>query len=214
MSKDEREVITQVGVKPEPVRTEEKVSEIEENARAEIFEAADPVDPNLLPEELTEEEIWQKRVIRRARLATILERGRTVDRLHVELPEDVHGEWVPNEQKDILHYESLGFEIDTQYAAKRALHSDGTGKAIIGDVIYMICSRELKEDLDAVKAERYERRHGRLKASDRGGKAQVEERAFANQVDSKLGMPTIDESEATIANADDIRSAVQQSAKP
>ncbi|KKL62621.1 hypothetical protein LCGC14_2183340, partial [marine sediment metagenome] len=47
---------------------------------------------------------------RRARLATILERGRTVDRLHVELPEDVHGEWVPNEQKDILHYESLGFE--------------------------------------------------------------------------------------------------------
>ncbi|KKM76313.1 hypothetical protein LCGC14_1381440, partial [marine sediment metagenome] len=99
MSKDEREVITQVGVKPEPVRTEEKVSEI-----------PDPVDPNLLPEELTDEEKAEKRKIRRARLATILERGRTVDRLHVELPEDVHGEWVPNEQKDILHYESLGFE--------------------------------------------------------------------------------------------------------
>src|SRR5690242_7548495 len=42
-----------------------------------------------------------QRAERKARLATILDRGFVQDRLTVELPPDVHGEWVRNDPLEI-----------------------------------------------------------------------------------------------------------------
>lgn len=96
----------------------------------------------------------------KARLAQVLDRGVVNERLHVDLPSDMHGEWVPNTREEIYRMETLGFEVDTTYAKQRALHNDGTDKAIIGDVIFMTCSKMVKEVIDEVRREKFEALHG------------------------------------------------------
>lgn len=93
-------------------------------------------------------------------LATVLHRGQTHIRLNVPLPADLYGEWVPNSPDAIFEKENLGFRIDTQYATSNALHNDGTGKAILGDTIFMVCARRNKEIIDKLNAKIYEQNHG------------------------------------------------------
>ena len=84
----------------------------------------------------------------KAKLAAILDRGVVQDRLMVELPDDVHGEWVLNNQMEINRLKSLGFEVDTVYAPRRAIHGDGSNSGIVGDVIFMTCPKIIKEVID------------------------------------------------------------------
>jgi len=116
----------------------------------------------------------------RSKLASILDRGIVQDRLLVELPEDLHGEWVRNDPLEIRRLETLGFRIDNEYAVKRAIHSDGTSSAIVGDVIHMICPKEVKDVISEIRIERMVREH----AGKRTGKSNVnkEERELLTDV--------------------------------
>lgn len=102
----------------------------------------------------------------RARLASVTERGLINDRLHVDLPDSVHGEWVNADPAEVAMYESLGFTVDTEYAKKRALHEE-TGSVRVGDVIHMTCPKELIEVINENKQKKFIEMHGDPKASIR-----------------------------------------------
>lgn len=121
----------------------------------------------------------ETRVQKKARLAEVYDRGVAGARLHVELPPDTYGEWVPNVGEEIHRKELLGFEIDSIYAPARALHNKGDGKSLVGDVVFMTCSMEQKEILDEVRRERYEKIH-----APKGGK-QKEEKDFISLAPSE-----------------------------
>jgi hypothetical protein len=144
---------------------------------------------------------------KKARFTRILERGIVADRLIVELPDGLYGEWVPRDQVEIDRKRLLGFEIDDQHAIRRGLHSDGTDRPIVGDCVFMVCSAETKQLIDDVKRERYRQRHGKPGEVRKG---QEEETSFKKDVDSRLGMPVIDESVARPANRDDIAAALSE----
>lgn len=116
----------------------------------------------------------------KAKLAAILDRGIVEDRLRVEVPDNMHQEWVRNDPIEIRRLQSLGFMIDDVYAPSRAIHSDGTSSAIVGDVISMICPREIKEVIDEIRLEQIIKQNAKKKI----GKTEVnrEEIAFFNDV--------------------------------
>lgn len=205
---DEREV-TRVGsggtstdvVLPEE-KSDEAMIDLNQDLDEDVIEGLD--------EEAKELYFKLKRVRRKARVAEVLERGLVADRLYVELPDDVHGEWVLNDPVDIDHAKLLGFELDTEYATNRALHSAGDGKAVIGDVIHMITSQENKDLIDEVKREKFIRRHGKPGQEETTG--QAEETEFAAQAQAQLGIPVVDKSTARTAREDDIREALAEQA--
>lgn len=85
----------------------------------------------------------------RARVAQVGSRGIMASRINVDLPAELHGEWVDRMDIGRIHeYELMGFKIDTEHAAQNKLHSDGTGAPIIGDTIFMTIPRWKKEELD------------------------------------------------------------------
>lgn len=130
--------------------------------------------------------VEEDRATKKARLAKVLDRGLSADRLSVPLPSHLHGEWVPNDQTAIYEKEALGFQIDSEYAPKRALHSKGgQNMSIVGDCIFMVCSKENKELIDEIRHEQY------LKLN-RKGKVQKEEKDFNTQA-SNIGLEPISE---------------------
>lgn len=92
----------------------------------------------------------------KARIANLLSRSIVEDRLIVrELPNDLYLEWVPNDDTEINRKKALGYRIpDEDWIMKNSLHNDGSGKPIVGDVIAMVCSKQIKEVIDEVQAER------------------------------------------------------------
>lgn len=121
-----------------------------------------------------------------AKMIEILERGDIPDRLNVELPDDMHGEWVSNDPVSITRKKTLGFDIDTKHAAKNAMHNDGSGNPIIGDVIHMTIPRSRYEILERIKQKRYNEQHG-----IKDGKT-PEERAYLAKNKSQGDVPNID----------------------
>lgn len=110
----------------------------------------------------------------------IAERGVVGIRTNVELPPDVHGEWCSNTPEDIAAAQMMGFQVDNKYAIKSALHSDGKGNPIIGDVIHMICSKRVKEAHDKAQRVLFVQTHGTPKNL-------TEEREFEGNIKS-LGL--------------------------
>ena len=143
---------------------------------------------------------------RKARLARVLERGVVGDRLQVELPPNVYGEWVPNDKSEIFRMQSLGFEIDTEYAPKRALHDQGDGRSVVGDAVFMTCDRETKDILEEIRRENFERANGN---PDDPTAEQLEEREFATQ-NSKIGMPVVEESKQRQARKEHLEAVLQR----
>lgn len=136
----------------------------------------------------------------RAKAAKILSRVVVADRLAVDLPSDVHGEWIRDEPTAIAEAQALGFELDSTYAIKNKLHTDASGKAKIGDTIFMTMPKWQKEEIDKIKQEQYNRHHG-----VRGSKPAEELNYEANL---SSATPVINESKtsnvslSTIANGD------------
>jgi hypothetical protein len=149
-------------------------------------------NPDNVPQETREQ--------RKARIAKVLDRGLSHDRLAVPLPDNLYGEWVSNDQVSIFEKEALGFKIDTEYAPKRALHSKGDGKSIVGDCVFMICNKEDKQLIDEIRNEQYLRIN--RKASE-----QKEEKDF-NQVTRKLGLETLTESTVNEARKAELETAL------
>lgn len=138
----------------------------------------------------------------KARLVTVYSRGVVGDRLSVELPPDLYGEWVPADKLEIYRMQSMGFEIDTQYASKRALHDDGTGgESRVADVVFMTCPMETKEVIEEIKRENYDSAN-----NPRGGK-QKEERDFIAETNS-VGLPSQMKSRIDPLTVDNIRDAL------
>lgn len=147
-------------------------------------------------------EVERKRSLK-ARLASILDRGMVGDRLNVELPTDTYGEWVPNDKVEIYRYQTLGFVVDKKFASARALHSDGTeGNSIVGDVIFMTCPKEVKELIDEIRVENYDKVNSPKKSR--------EEADFEKLAKTTVTPPTIS-STTTSVNADEIKAAIIQS---
>jgi hypothetical protein len=142
-------------------------------------------------------------------LAKVLDRGHVNARLQVDLPLDTHGEWVPNDPMEVMRKKSLGFQIDDKYAAGNALHSDGTGKPIVGDVIYMTCPMRLKQAYDKLAAKRYEENHGNQKKvrdakEEKEFKGRTNQPGYINAEAAKVDQSTlesIDQSVITAARA-------------
>jgi hypothetical protein len=136
----------------------------------------------------------------RAKAAKVLSRIVVADRLAVELPGDVHGEWIRDEPTAIAEAQALGFELDSTYAVKNKLHTDAAGKAKIGDTIFMTIPRWQKEEIDKIKQEHYNKLHG-----VRGSKP-AEELNYESNISSAT--PVINESKtsnvslSTIASGD------------
>jgi hypothetical protein len=142
----------------------------------------------------------------KAKLVAVLDRGITNDRLAVDLPGHVHGEWVVNDPMEIARVQALGFEVDNQYAPKRSLHSDGSTTAIVGDVIHMVCSKEVKEVIDEIRRERFIAEHG--SAAPSGMDNLPEERGFKTAMVG-AGVKVIDESKAGVVGADEVNIAIR-----
>lgn len=139
---------------------------------------------------------------KKARLATILDRGLVGDRLQVDLPTDRYGEWVPKDAVEVYRMKALGFNIDTEFAKNRALHSDGTdGSSIVGDVVFMTCDMETKELLEEIKRENYDKVNAPKKSK--------EEADYENLVKKTNEIPLVNSSTDSV-NKDDIKAALLQ----
>lgn len=128
------------------------------------------------------------RTDKKARLANVLERGLTNDRLIVDLPPEVYGEWVPRDPSEIARMQSMGFEIDTKYASARALHGSGSGESVVGDVIFMTAPSEVKEIIDELRMEQYVKMNGNPNRDKRTVQREESEGATTH------GLPIINES--------------------
>lgn len=170
------------------------------------------VDINVAPGasasgQITKEETTRQE--RKARLASVYHRGLVGDALHVELPPDIHGEWVPRHEAAINRKLSLGFVIDQEYAPKqkKSLHNQGDGASHVADVVFMTCPKETKELLDEIKADKFKEMH-----APKAGK-QKEEKNFLSQADAETA-PSASSSVATagVHNiADALKAAANQS---
>lgn len=138
----------------------------------------------------------EQRAKRKAMLVQAFDRGIIHDRLKVDLPVHIHGEWVRNDPMEIDRLRSVGFEVDYEFATRRNLHSDGSGAAIVGDVIHMICPKELKQLIDEVRMDKFMAVNG--KPGDRKAKTKEEKEFMANTArDSGGDVPVFVESETT-----------------
>lgn len=139
-----------------------------------------------------------------AKVATILDRGILHDRLKVDLPPDIHGEWARNDPLEISRMQTLGFWVDNTYATKRQIHSDGSSSNVIGDVIHMCTLKSNKEMIDKVRMEQVRRQNMSRKQK------QKEEDEFASDVARATGevIPTFVESSTRTATASDVRAAL------
>lgn len=142
----------------------------------------------------------------KAKVISVLDRGIVADRLKVDLPPELWGEWVSDSAVDIARMEAIGFRLDTEYAPKRALHNTGTKEGRIGDVVHMICSKELHDVIEEVRREQYNARHTRRGNVKRNN--QEEELATAQLLD-KQGLPPVMESSTVSASGGDIVDAVR-----
>lgn len=156
------------------------------------------------------EELKRIRAEKKARLVRILARGFTHDKLHVDLPEHLYGEWIPNDPISILEAESIGFAVDTTYATKqrRGMHDHGDGRAVLGDCVYMVMLKEDKEIHDEIRREAFELANGKpgdIKAT------QTEERGFAEQSRGS-GLPIVQESRSRQARKAELEAALRANA--
>ena len=142
------------------------------------------------------------RAKRKVKLAQVLDRGVVAVRLQVNLPPELHGEWVSNDIEDVYRMKSLGYIIDKTYAPERALHSEGDGKSIVGDVLFMTCSREDHEIQQEIMADKFDQIHGTQPT-------QSEEQKFKNQVAARTPeLPVVEESRARTVRREEIAAAV------
>lgn len=174
------------------------LDEIEDESLEALFEET-------VWESLSEEQqnaaIAEKRERKKGRMAAVLERGIVNERLAVDLPSDIHGEWVEDDPVQVARMETLGFKIDDTYAVKRRLHSKGDSASYVGDVVFMTCSREDYDLFEEIRQERFDQMHG--------PKHQKEDTEYAVQVQSKTPeVPVIEESRTRAARREDLNAAL------
>lgn len=154
--------------------------------------------------------VRETREAKKARLTRILERGFVHDRLHVDLPDTLYGEWIGNDQASIMEAETLGFKMDYEYAGKqlRGMHDVGDGRAVIGDVVFMVMDREDKEIHEEIRREAFELANGK---PGQARASQGEEKIFSEKA-RKEGLPIVQESQNRQARKAEIEAALRSRA--
>jgi hypothetical protein len=132
----------------------------------------------------------------KAKVTRVLERGLLADRLTVELPDDMYGEWVYNDPVEIDRMSTMGFQIDTKYSVNSSLH--GQGK--VGDTIFMVASRDVKEVIDEARSELYERTHGKYNKK--------EESEFSGLIE-KQGTPVHNSSKTHMIDGNTLKQTIE-----
>ena len=145
-----------------------------------------------------------------ARLVSVMDRGMTGERLKVDLPNDIYGEWVPNDKMEIYRMESMGFRVDEEYAMKNALHNDGTGKPIIGDVIFMTTPKLIREAQVEATRRKYIETHGDPKDKKR---LHSEEKAFLSSLKTAGGVPAVNVGSEEAVGTQEIVDSLKAGAK-
>lgn len=116
----------------------------------------------------------------KAKMVDILDRGVTTSRLDLDVQDDIHYEWCPNNAVEKNRLKTMGFEVlsrSQHLKSGNPLHEGGSDEIIVGDVIAMGCSRARKEALDEIKSERFIAMHGRP-----GSNKQAEETEFEKRM--------------------------------
>lgn len=135
----------------------------------------------------------------------ILDRGVTYSRFQVDLPPDMHGEWVPKDALAIREMQTKGFQIDKQFANKNAIkeHSD-IGNSV-GDVVFMTCPKIWKDILDEEKHRRFVAMNG---SPSEVRAAKAEEKAYSSNAKTieKFGIGNFTSSETRNVPATELRS--------
>jgi hypothetical protein len=145
----------------------------------------------------------ESREQRKSRLAHVLERGILADRARVDLPDHLYGEWIRNDPLSRAEAQALGFEVDTEYAPKRGLHSDGSGAAVMGDVVFVTIPMKDKELIDEIRSDR-------IKAINSKPKGREEEELETNVRAATGGdIGTFSESSIGSAGATEISDAIE-----
>lgn len=191
-----------VPVDNSPVRNAEKPADIVQDGSAKIqqdnvtvaMESAPPKQRSIEEMERDLAEAKAKRLKLKGVISQALDRGMVAQRVHVDLPPEVYGEWVRNDPFEIDRLKGIGFKIDDKYAVDRALHGDAAGNPVVGDVIFMTCPKEVKEVIDEIRADHARDKHGprkkqqeeqnfeALTRKDTGGVVPVDIRSSATQI--------------------------------
>lgn len=135
----------------------------------------------------------------------ILDRGVTHSRFQVDLPANLHGEWVPRDAIAVREMQTMGFKVDREYATKNAIkEQSGEHGNVIGDVIFMTCPKAWKDILDAEKHKRFVAMNGspsEVKAM------KAEEKGYTNQAQAleKYGIGSFAASETRNVPATELR---------
>jgi len=198
---------------PVVVNTPTKTEELNKERATPSTVNATPTRPdNLIPQTEAQGKFRvgmtpEEKAKRKAKLINVLERGVIHDRLKVELPPDVHGEWCRNDPLEIARLETLGFQVETRFGQERALNSDGDGKLIVGDVIFMTTSRENKELIDEIRQDEFYRMNGKP-----GENSTKEEKEFAdlNRIGTQGDIGTSIESKTAKVGSSGIEDTMRQ----
>jgi len=105
------------------------------------------------PEEVQAKLSGMTREQLKARVLSVLDRGVVNDRLHVKLPAHLYGEWCRNDPLEVDRLRTLGFWLDEEFSTKRAIHADGSKANKVGDVIFMVTTKDNKEIIDEARRE-------------------------------------------------------------
>lgn len=156
---------------------------------------------------ITDEDRELSRAARKAKLVQIYSRGAVGNNLHVDLPNDLVGQWVSVDPTAINRMEALGFQIEKEHAPKIKLHNKGDGASYVGDVVFMTASRETREIIDEIKRERYEAMNN--------PKKQKEEKDFvaSTQTLAEAGITSVNQSAAHQSRLSDIKQALESQPK-
>lgn len=134
------------------------------------------------------------------RLASVLDRGFTVDRLTVNVPPDQWGEWIPNDDASLARADLLGFTPAPHLIANQKINDNGTQRQGVGDVIFMTQPMWMHQMIEKKRREDYARNHLQTK--------QREEKDFINS-NAKIDMPAHANSEAIPADGHSIKDALK-----
>lgn len=156
----------------------------------------------------------------RAKLAAVLSRGVIQDRLKVDLPDDIYGEWCRNDPLEINRLKTLGFEIDTVYAPARAINTNADGAAVIGDVIFMTCPRIVHDVIEEIRHDDLIKQHTKKRGKVRKyqGDYNKEEEDFVSRTKtdadpSGVHVKAFSESTEEQATFDDVKRALESANK-
>lgn len=89
------------------------------------------------------------------RLSEVMDRGQTVSRLDVKLPDYLVGQWVPKDAAEISRLRALGYQIDKDYSVENDLHGNG----VVGDCVFMIAPKVVREVYDKQMKAQYIQAH-------------------------------------------------------